>query len=178
MEVSLSSTQNSHKKQDEDNLIQFDDESSSGVKPAPQNEIHSDLSVPVQSPQKEIKPLAKTMSADVYTPYVRNTTYSTKSYGKQENSLPIETSSVQSQSYSSIFLNSETKPSGISSSLPRGFQKTDTKRLSSVITPRPFGSQSKGIAPLPKSFTVSTFLFFLSSDCNRRISFFFPLNFF
>ncbi|PIO33465.1 hypothetical protein AB205_0145950 [Aquarana catesbeiana] len=94
------------------------------------------------------------MSVDVDTPYVRNTTYSTKSYVKQENSLPIQTNSVQSQNFKSSSLNTESKPSGISSSLPRGFQKTDTKRLSSVVTPRPFGSQSKGITPLTKSYTL------------------------
>ncbi|KAM5179996.1 LIM domain only protein 7 isoform 6-T7 [Mantella aurantiaca] len=152
-EVSLYATQNSHKQNDDD-LMQFEDEPSSGGKAVPQKKDYDDLSVTVQSSQKENKPLGKTVSVDVYTPHVRSTTYSTKSYVKQENSLPIETSSVQSQSLSSSYLNTESKPSGISSSLPRGFQKTDTKRLSSVVTPRPFGFQSKGITPLTKSYTL------------------------
>ncbi|XP_072266825.1 LIM domain only protein 7 isoform X8 [Pyxicephalus adspersus] len=153
-EVSSYATPNSYKKTNDNDLMQFDDEASSGVEAAPQNKVHSDISVTVQSSQKEFKPLSKTMSADVYTPYTSSTTYSTKSYVKQENSLPLKTSSVQSQSFSSSSLNTESKPNGISSSLPRGFQKTDTKRLSSVITPRPFGSQFKGITPLTKSYTL------------------------
>ncbi|XP_077339228.1 LIM domain only protein 7 isoform X2 [Lithobates pipiens] len=149
--VSLATTQNSH--QQNDDLMQFDGEPSSDVDVvAPQNKVHSDVSVTVKSSQ-EIKPIGKSMSVDVNTPYVRNTTYSTKSYVKQENSLPVQTNSVQSQNFSSSSMNTESKPSGISSSLPRGFQKTDAKRLSSVVTPRPFGSQSKGITPLTKSYT-------------------------
>ncbi|CAI9569220.1 unnamed protein product [Staurois parvus] len=148
--ISFYTMQNSHKPNE--NLMQFDDEPSSDVDAAPQNKVLSDVSV--QSSHKEIKPLGKTMSVDVYTPYAGSTTYSSKSYLKQENSLPTETSSVQSQYFSSSSLNTESKPSGISSSLPRGFQKTDTKRLSSVVTPRPFGSQSKGITPLTKSYTL------------------------
>uniref|UniRef100_A0A8D2AT32 LIM domain 7 n=1 Tax=Sciurus vulgaris TaxID=55149 RepID=A0A8D2AT32_SCIVU len=42
----------------------------------------------------------------------------------------------------------------VSSSLPRSYQKTDTARLTSVVTPRPFGTQSRGISSLPRSFTV------------------------
>lgn len=152
--VSLPTMQNSH--QQNDDLMQFDGEPSSDVDIVePQNKVHSDVSISVKSSQKEIiKPVGKSMSVDVDTPYVRNTTYSTKSYVKQENSLPIQTNSVQSQNFKSSSLNTESKPSGISSSLPRGFQKTDTKRLSSVVTPRPFGSQSKGITPLTKSYTL------------------------
>ncbi|XP_004626341.1 LIM domain only protein 7 isoform X14 [Octodon degus] len=42
----------------------------------------------------------------------------------------------------------------ISASLPRSYQKTDTARLTSVVTPRPFGTQSRGISPLPRSYTM------------------------
>ncbi|XP_047408045.1 LIM domain only protein 7 isoform X12 [Sciurus carolinensis] len=42
----------------------------------------------------------------------------------------------------------------VSSSLPRSYQKTDTARLTSVVTPRPFGTQSRGISSLPRSFTM------------------------
>ncbi|ELW72804.1 LIM domain only protein 7 [Tupaia chinensis] len=42
----------------------------------------------------------------------------------------------------------------VSASLPRSYQKTDTARLTSVVTPRPFGSQSKGISSLPRSYTM------------------------
>ncbi|XP_048197189.1 LIM domain only protein 7 isoform X4 [Perognathus longimembris pacificus] len=41
-----------------------------------------------------------------------------------------------------------------SASLPRSYQKTDTARLTSVVTPRPFGTQSRGISSLPRSYTM------------------------
>ncbi|NXK80835.1 LMO7 protein, partial [Amazona guildingii] len=42
----------------------------------------------------------------------------------------------------------------VSASLPRSYQKTDTSRLTSVVTPRPFGAHSRGISSLPRSFTM------------------------
>lgn len=53
----------------------------------------------------------------------------------------------------------EPKPSGlsrVSASLPRSYQRSDSARLTSVIAPRPFGSQSTRIASLPRASTVST----------------------
>ncbi|XP_032466950.1 LIM domain only protein 7 isoform X10 [Phocoena sinus] len=41
----------------------------------------------------------------------------------------------------------------VSATLPRSYQKTDAARLTSVVTPRPFGSQSRGISSLPRSYT-------------------------
>ncbi|XP_063281960.1 LIM domain only protein 7 isoform X2 [Pelobates fuscus] len=101
--------------------------------------------------------LEKSYTIDVGTPYktkVTTTTYSVKSPENQAYSPPAEPSrrSDTPQSYSS--LNAETRPVIPSASLPRSYQKTDTSRLSSVITPRPFGIHSKGITPLYKSFTL------------------------
>ncbi|XP_073651416.1 LIM domain only protein 7 isoform X5 [Tursiops truncatus] len=42
----------------------------------------------------------------------------------------------------------------VSAALPRSYQKTDAARLTSVVTPRPFGSQSRGISSLPRSYTM------------------------
>ncbi|XP_059129241.1 LIM domain only protein 7 isoform X4 [Peromyscus eremicus] len=42
----------------------------------------------------------------------------------------------------------------ISASLPRSYQKADTARLTSVVTARPFGTQSRGISSLPRSYTM------------------------
>ncbi|XP_074185484.1 LIM domain only protein 7 isoform X13 [Rhinolophus sinicus] len=47
-----------------------------------------------------------------------------------------------------------TQSAQVSASLPRSYQKTDTARLTSVVTPRPFGSQSRGISSLPRSYTM------------------------
>uniref|UniRef100_A0A672SCB0 LIM domain 7a n=1 Tax=Sinocyclocheilus grahami TaxID=75366 RepID=A0A672SCB0_SINGR len=52
----------------------------------------------------------------------------------------------------------DTKQSGldqVSASLPRSYQRSDSARLTSVVTPRPFGTQSNRIASLPRVFTVS-----------------------
>ncbi|XP_045143102.1 LIM domain only protein 7 isoform X3 [Echinops telfairi] len=42
----------------------------------------------------------------------------------------------------------------VSASFPRSSQKADTARLTSVVTPRPFGVHSRGISSLPRSYTM------------------------
>ncbi|XP_078796149.1 LIM domain only protein 7 isoform X26 [Oryzias latipes] len=44
--------------------------------------------------------------------------------------------------------------SWVSSSLPRSYQKSDSLRLTSVVTPRPFGTQSSRISSLPRAQTM------------------------
>lgn len=67
---------------------------------------------------------------------------------------------VQEREQSSALLstrysgNAQTGSAQVSASLPRTYQKTDTSRLTSVVTPRPFGVHSRGISSLPRSFTV------------------------
>lgn len=53
----------------------------------------------------------------------------------------------------------EPKPPGVSrvsASLPRSYQRSDGARLTSVVTARPFGTQTSRITSLPRAFTVST----------------------
>ncbi|EPY76873.1 LIM domain only protein 7-like protein [Camelus ferus] len=50
-------------------------------------------------------------------------------------------------------LNIQVESNRVSASLPRSYQRSDTARLTSVVTPRPFGSQSRGISSLPRSYT-------------------------
>lgn len=53
----------------------------------------------------------------------------------------------------------EPKPpavSRVSASLPRSYQRVESARLSSVVTPRPFGTQASRISSLPRASTVST----------------------
>ena len=52
-------------------------------------------------------------------------------------------------------LNTQMELTQVSATLPRSYQKTDAARLTSVVTPRPFGSQSRGISSLPRSYTVN-----------------------
>ncbi|KAM3935607.1 LIM domain only protein 7 isoform 2-T2 [Leptodactylus fuscus] len=171
-EVSLYSTQNNssspQKKENNDNLISFDDDEplpSVQTKLEPQPKLQSETTFMVKNSQRaespKITPVPKTQigsetSVDFDKPYTSKSTtsYSVKSYAVQGNSLPSDSSSTQNLPYSSGSLNIESKPVRISSSLPRGYQKTDTSRLSSVITPRPFGVQSKGITSFTKSYTL------------------------
>ncbi|NXR46765.1 LMO7 protein, partial [Hippolais icterina] len=51
-------------------------------------------------------------------------------------------------------VNAQTGSAQVSASLPRNYQKTDTSRLTSVVTARPFGVHSRGISSLPRSFTM------------------------
>ncbi|XP_040004598.1 LIM domain only protein 7 isoform X2 [Xiphias gladius] len=51
----------------------------------------------------------------------------------------------------------EPKPPGVSrvsASLPRSYQRSDSARLTSVVTPRPFGTQPSRITSLPRVFTM------------------------
>ncbi|NXG81527.1 LMO7 protein, partial [Stercorarius parasiticus] len=62
-----------------------------------------------------------------------------------------QSSTLLSTRYS---VNAQTGSAQVSASLPRSYQKTDTSRLTSVVTPRPFGVHSRGISSLPRSFTM------------------------
>ncbi|XP_032720120.1 LIM domain only protein 7 isoform X9 [Lontra canadensis] len=64
-----------------------------------------------------------------------------------EEQLPDSLSSQPS-------LTTQRESTRVSASLPRSYQKTDTARLTSVVTPRPFGSQARGISSLPRSYTM------------------------
>ncbi|XP_026074111.1 LIM domain only protein 7-like isoform X2 [Carassius auratus] len=51
----------------------------------------------------------------------------------------------------------DTKQSGldrVSASIPKSYQRSDSARLPSVVTPRPFGTQSNRITSLPRAFTM------------------------
>lgn len=50
--------------------------------------------------------------------------------------------------------------SRVSASLPRSYQRSDGARLTSVVAPRPFGTQPSRISSLPRVFTVSTSSFY------------------
>ncbi|XP_071597133.1 LIM domain only protein 7 isoform X21 [Heliangelus exortis] len=62
-----------------------------------------------------------------------------------------QSSALLSTRYS---VNAQTGSAQVSAALPRSYQKTDTSRLTSVVTPRPFGVHSRGISSLPRSFTM------------------------
>ncbi|XP_071991464.1 LIM domain only protein 7 isoform X11 [Engystomops pustulosus] len=166
-ENSLYTTQNKiSQKKNDDNLINFEDDEpvlSVQTEPKSQSKIQSETTYTVHNSQKaespEIKPVTlieKESNVDLNKPYTSKSTtsYLIKSYSTQGNSVPSDSSSTQSLPFSSSSLTIESKPGRLSASLPRGYQKTDASRLSSVITPRPFGTQSKRISSFTKSYTV------------------------
>ncbi|XP_068532559.1 LIM domain only protein 7 isoform X27 [Anas acuta] len=78
--------------------------------------------------------------------------YATREAPAPSKSLAEEqSSSLLSTRYS---VNAQTGSAQVSASLPRSYQKTDTSRLTSVVTPRPFGVHSRGISSLPRSLTM------------------------
>uniref|UniRef100_A0AAQ4PSW4 LIM domain 7a n=1 Tax=Gasterosteus aculeatus aculeatus TaxID=481459 RepID=A0AAQ4PSW4_GASAC len=51
----------------------------------------------------------------------------------------------------------DAKPPGVSrvpASLPRSYQRADSARLTSVVAPRPFGTQSSRLSSIPRAFAV------------------------
>ncbi|XP_020848113.1 LOW QUALITY PROTEIN: LIM domain only protein 7 [Phascolarctos cinereus] len=79
-------------------------------------------------------------------------------YGTAEIQVPSQSLTEKQSSASALSSNHSLSiqmgPARVSASLPRSYQKTDTSRLTSVVTPRPFGSQSRGISSLPRSYTM------------------------
>lgn len=76
--------------------------------------------------------------------------------GTQTEVKPLSSGPLHTQAQPSLM---EPKPpavSRVSSSLPKTYQRLDSARLTSVVTPRPFGSQPSRITSLPRGFTVST----------------------
>ncbi|XP_042722332.1 LIM domain only protein 7 isoform X5 [Lagopus leucura] len=80
-----------------------------------------------------------------------------ESYGMRE--APAVSKSLAEEQSSALLstrysVNAQTGSAQVSASLPRSYQKTDTSRLTSVVTPRPFGVHSRGISSLPRSLTM------------------------
>lgn len=75
----------------------------------------------------------------------------------------------------------DAKPPGVSrvpASLPRSYQRADSARLTSVVAPRPFGTQSSRLSSIPRAFTVSTRSFCVTNlfSCWFRYNVIFTLN--
>ncbi|XP_071212217.1 LIM domain only protein 7-like isoform X2 [Salvelinus alpinus] len=63
----------------------------------------------------------------------------------------------QQPQYNSVVMDPQPMPPGVSrvsASLPRSYMRPDSARLTSVVMPRPFGSQSTSVASLPRAYTA------------------------
>ncbi|XP_068382394.1 LIM domain only protein 7 isoform X3 [Eschrichtius robustus] len=95
---------------------------------------------PTEIPKQDSTTFAKreaTLTAEIQLP----------SKSPVEEQRPASLSSQHS-------LNTQMESTRVSATLPRSYQKTDAARLTSVVAPRPFGSQSRGISSLPRSYTM------------------------
>ncbi|MBN3319469.1 LMO7 protein, partial [Atractosteus spatula] len=120
----------------------------------------------------EQKPTSRALSERSYTvevdnPYTAQTRVappSTPSRSTQKEHTesstprvaPMPTCTPASTAASSSFrtATSPTRVARVSASLPRSYQRSDSLRLTSVVAPRPFGTQSNKIASLSRAFTV------------------------
>ncbi|XP_027413516.1 LIM domain only protein 7 isoform X12 [Bos indicus x Bos taurus] len=131
-------------------LYSFDDglneEKRPPVPPMPETYSQSErveekgTTYPTEIPKQDSTTFAKretTVTAEVQFP----------SRSPVEEQRPASLSSQHS-------LNTQMESTRVSATLPRSYQKTDAARLTSVVTPRPFGSQSRGISSLPRSYTM------------------------
>uniref|UniRef100_A0A8C1CMB4 LIM domain 7a n=1 Tax=Cyprinus carpio carpio TaxID=630221 RepID=A0A8C1CMB4_CYPCA len=117
-------------------------------------------SVPSIPPLREKEPVAGTQASN--TSLIKPTSVSKTSSVLSSSELISNTKPVENSSgpISSLYKpnSMDTKQSGldqVSASLPRSYQRSDSARLTSVVTPRPFGTKSNRIASLPRAFTVS-----------------------
>ncbi|NXH20668.1 LMO7 protein, partial [Bucco capensis] len=95
-------------------------------------------------------------SKSVYASQPRKENLPESSPARQPSAPPKSLAEEQSSTLLSNrnSVNAQTGSAQVSASLPRSYQKTDTSRLTSVVTPRPFGVHSRGISSLPRSFTM------------------------
>ncbi|NWT21121.1 LMO7 protein, partial [Vireo altiloquus] len=157
-----------------DSLIFLDQDSYEQQKQE-HNWVYS-LNDDVFSEEKAPSPAAKDWSAAKDYRLEEDTSYSTKdsksvltapagkenlpegSAAREAPALPESLAQEREQSSALLStrysVNAQTGSAQVSASLPRTYQRTDTSRLTSVVTPRPFGVHSRGISSLPRSFTM------------------------
>ncbi|XP_075447100.1 LIM domain only protein 7 isoform X10 [Ascaphus truei] len=148
-------------------LIEFNTVNESDAHYRIESDTTNTVPISQKSEEREGKPLSKSVHEKSYTvgvdaPYSvkSETTYTIKSSEKQEPSKPADSSSLLDRqgsaslhSYNSV--NAQNKPAVFSAALPRSYQKPDTSRKPSVVTPRPFSIQSKGVSSVPRSYTLN-----------------------
>ncbi|XP_057191313.1 LIM domain only protein 7 isoform X5 [Triplophysa rosa] len=116
--------------------------------PAP---VISGSNTSLLKPISPIKPTSESKRSTTST--VLNSSQQSKSIN---STTPVETNS-SSISFVSKTSSMETKQPGsdrVSAFLPKSYQRSDSSRLTSVVTPRPFGTQANRVTSLPRTFMV------------------------
>ncbi|XP_056610364.1 LIM domain only protein 7 isoform X6 [Triplophysa dalaica] len=102
---------------------------------------------------KPTSPIKPTASKRTITSTVLNSSQQSKSI---DSTKPVENNS-SSISFVNKTSSMETKQPGsdqVSAFLPRSYRGSDSSRLTSVVTPRPFGTQANRVTSLPRTFMV------------------------
>ncbi|KAK5613228.1 hypothetical protein CRENBAI_025888 [Crenichthys baileyi] len=123
---------------------------------------HSQAPAPLQkSPAEESTAVTNTGQATRNVDPPSST--STQKEPKPRLSLLGAQTEVEAPSFGSVnrqqpqFSSMEPKPPGVSrvsASLPRSYQRSDSARLTSVVAPRPFGTQASHISSLSRAYTT------------------------
>ncbi|XP_058885760.1 LIM domain only protein 7-like isoform X4 [Acipenser ruthenus] len=110
-------------------------------------------SAPVYHPQKDDTTITATTSTS-------KATQSNSSVSKAAGSQRTSQSPSQEQSSVSLYAHNsmDTKPgvARVSASLPRSYQRPDSTRLTSIVAPRPFGTQSNRVSSLPRVVSMDS----------------------
>ncbi|XP_066542360.1 LIM domain only protein 7 [Hoplias malabaricus] len=127
----------------QDNLI------SSSIQPNPTEPTTSSQPSSISSKPLEPKNSSNNKPVENTSSFVHPVPEPRHHYGRQG----------EDQSQASLYKpnSAETKQSGVarvSASLPRSYQRSDSARLTSVVTPRPFGTKTNKISSLPRAYTM------------------------
>nr|XP_046259275.1 LIM domain only protein 7 isoform X4 [Scatophagus argus] len=137
------------------------------ITPANHRSLHRSQSPAAGSVQNPVSENTSTVKTEETT----NILSSSSSVPKPRRPLSGIQAEVEAPSSGSLYkqhtqLSSmEPKPpevSRVSASLPRSYQRSDSSRLTSVVTPRPFGTQPSRITSLPRAFTMD--------DTHKRVN--------
>uniref|UniRef100_A0A3B4E1P8 LIM domain 7a n=1 Tax=Pygocentrus nattereri TaxID=42514 RepID=A0A3B4E1P8_PYGNA len=102
-----------------------------------------------QNPNSKFSSTTKPVDNSSYSSSIRPVPEPRRPYGRVE----------EDQSQASLYkLDSvqrkQPEVAQVSASLPRSYRRSDSARLTSVVTPRPFGTQSNRVASMPRAYTM------------------------
>lgn len=133
-----------------------------------QNLLDDPVPISVTSKPSLLEPTSTTQSSRTSTKYsspLLEVNTSAKPITKSSNFVSPVPAPRQHQSQTSLYkpVSVETKQPiapQVSASLPRSYQRSASARITSVVTPRPFGATSTKVTSLPRAYTVRGLIHF------------------
>ncbi|XP_048833758.1 LIM domain only protein 7-like isoform X2 [Brienomyrus brachyistius] len=83
-----------------------------------------------------------------------NGSFEEKSNESKSDSCADKPTEVRNSYYKDSSTERKAGVSQVTASLPRSYQRSDSLRITSVVAPRPFGSQSSKVSSMPRSYTM------------------------